>query len=96
VPSLPRGVAQAIPLVISGTGLFDLALSDGGVGGSFECPGPGCIGLPTGTFEITYTTPVGAPAFVTMTATLYPHSVGFSCGPGSAVGGGMWTFPVAP
>ena len=36
------------------------------------------------------------PATAFAQGTLYPHSVGFTCGPGSTATSTMKTFPVAP
>jgi hypothetical protein len=97
---------QQIPVRIDASGspggIFDFLPGDGGVGGTFVCPPTGCsMGAIVGPGAIVdlafgYTPPASPPPTITLTSAVSPHSLGFTCGPGSAGAMGARTFPVGP
>jgi hypothetical protein len=52
--------------------------------------GPGGVA----TVDLTYTPPADPPSSITLQVTLAPHSLGFTCGPGSQGGVASRTYPL--
>jgi hypothetical protein len=90
VASLAPGVAVTIPIQVTITsGLFDLFVRDGAVVVCFQTSA-----FQTQTLACSYTPSANPPSQITLSASLTPHSVGFSCSPGSQSSSDSKTFSV--
>jgi hypothetical protein len=101
--TLPRGAPISVPVRAASStgGIFDIFMDDNGAGGQVLCPPSGCltgINLPPGGFttvNFTYTADIAAPATITLTARLNPHSIGNTCGFGSFGGMSSRVYPTS-
>jgi hypothetical protein len=90
VASLVPGVAVTIPIRVTITsGLFDLFVRDGAVVLCFQSPA-----FQTQALACSYTPPANPPSQITLSASMTPHSVGFSCNPSSQSAFDSKTFSV--
>jgi hypothetical protein len=103
ITTLPRGMAISVPVRVDSFtgGIFDIFMHDNGDGGQVACPPSGCslgINLPPGGSTVVnfmYTAASNAPATITLTVILNPHSIGITCGPGSFGAGTSRIFPTS-